>query len=134
MFSFLSLDTLQRYETSFLSGIVAYNDVMLGDNARDDFEVTTHLNDFTVTFGNQYSSVPTVLAFPNWFSLGNQFYPKDATDLTFDITEINTVNFKIRYQIDDSRKSYLGFSFAVIVPDMPNENIKHGIVTECTEM
>jgi len=60
--------------------------------------------------------------------------PKNTPDLIFDVVTMTAAGFRIRYQTSDIRKSYLGFNFAVIRPDMPTENIKHGIITECTDV
>ena len=56
--------------------------------------------------------------------------PDTVEDLTYAITSISTTNFVIGYQ-KESRN--LGFNIAVISQEMPTENLKHGVIYDCTE-
>jgi len=133
-FSFLTIDTLRRYGASFLSGVVAYNGLMRNSEGIDEFDVEKGGDAFIFNYSTRsydIDKLPTVLAFPNWFSIKDEHYPQDTVDITFAISEISATGFQIKHG-PSSRDSYLGFNFAVIGPDMPKENIKHGIITQCT--
>eukprot|EP00588_Corethron_pennatum_P001386 CAMPEP_0194300600 /NCGR_PEP_ID=MMETSP0169-20130528/61347_1 /TAXON_ID=218684 /ORGANISM="Corethron pennatum, Strain L29A3" /LENGTH=163 /DNA_ID=CAMNT_0039050783 /DNA_START=632 /DNA_END=1120 /DNA_ORIENTATION=+ len=72
---------------------------------------------------------------PNWFSLNEEFFPAYVKDLNFHISMVSRTGFTINHYNDGKdgmSKSLLGFNFLVIGPNMPDTNIKHGIIYECT--
>ena len=130
IFSFLSIDTLRLYDSDLVSGVVAYNGMMLDGAGRSDFDITKGDDYFRVNLNVNYDSPPTVLAFPNWLGASSEDYPQFIGELNFAIGAIDTTSFEIRHT---SPQSYLGFNFAVIGPDMDTTNVKHGVIFECTD-
>lgn len=136
----MTIDTFKRHGNSFRSGVVACNGLMLNEEGKDEFDVTTEtfadaskVGSFAIDFRNHvHSQIPTVVAFPNWFTSNGENQPGDTADANFAITDISKTGFVISHS-QASIQSYLGFNFAVIGPGMPTKNIKHGIIAECTE-
>ena len=136
----MTIDTFRRHGNNFRSGVVAFNGLMLNEEGKDEFDVTTEtaaddseVGSFAIDFRNHaYSEIPTVIAFPNWFTSNGENQPADTADVNFAITSISETGFEISHS-QASSQSYLGFNFAVIGPDLSTKNIKHGIIAECTE-
>jgi len=133
-FSFLTVDTLRRYGRAFRSGVVSHLGLMLNAEGRDEFDVSKDKDGFILQFVNPnpaYQTEPTVVAFPNWFSIHAAYFPNNAQDVTFEIGGISTTGFELKHGPSSLDRSYIGFNFLVIGDDMPTENIKHGIIADC---
>lgn len=108
------------------------------------FTVTKGIkNAFNIKFKTPYQNgkTPTVLVFPSWTRVGyieeaedqnNGSRPRDIISVNFGIKSFNSSSFQISNNVLSSDEPYLGFNFLVIGQDMPNKNVKHGFVTECS--
>lgn len=105
------------------------------EHARIFFFSKSFVANRTLSFQFQYyNKIPTVLVMPNWLviksGLGPGTPPNLIQDVTYAITGIiSPSNFEIGYQ---KQSPNLGFNFAVISQDVPNKNLKHGVIYECT--
>ena len=116
-YSFLAADSLGRFGDDFISGVVAYNGLIVDDNAEDQFEITRpDGRTFDVTYVDKsYTEPPTIVASPNWFSLGGEYYPQKADDINFAIRSSSTDKFTITAgEVPSGDVSYFGFNFLVI--------------------
>lgn len=133
-FSFLTVDTLKSYGTKIRAGVLSHTGMMSNPISRRDFDIALTENEVRVKFAKATSTgIPTVVAFPNWFSEGSKF-PRNEVDLAFVLDSIGPTNFKIRSagSTGMAEQRRLGFNFVVIGSEMPQKNVKHGVVFECT--
>ena len=130
-FSFVTVDTIRQHGDQFLTGVLAYNGLVMNVEGRNDFDVTTNGEKNIVKYAICYAGPPTVLVFLNWFSINNKYIPRDTGDVIYGINLSNSYLFSMTH--GTSLNSYLGFNFLVMGPDIPTENIKHGTTFQCTD-
>lgn len=122
---------------SELISVVLDNNGLIRSNSggsKVDIEVTTGVGSVHIDIANKFEEkYMTVVACPRWFTLGeNVNRPSTPEDINIAISDISTSGFAIKHS-KNARKRLLGFNFAIIGPDYPTNNTKHGIITECTE-
>ncbi|EJK73064.1 hypothetical protein THAOC_05337 [Thalassiosira oceanica] len=148
-YSFVTSDSMGKLfgdgdSDDFLTGVVSPQGLLLDRNrdlvsvSRKGETLTIFPGSFKVTrvsveFNSPMNGQPTVILFPVWYkpdeSTLDEVFPASAAQLFLTVHQISEGGFEA---ILDGA-SPVGFNFLAIGPDIPTKNVKHGLVSVCTQ-